>query len=227
MIYHMSTKTFINDFITMVDTEDVLRYQYVVISSGVKADKSLENVMKMSMLMPPDRVCSDYMNSQNEEAFFTDYYEYLLSDKTYSVMCALMITESVETGDVIIMYGPNENKQIPYMNVIEDFFMNEFGYPLCDFAKLLHGKIEEPKFDEKKCLKRAKKVIEQSKEAALESGCSTPTQRWEYISGLGKKELRKLVKKVGFTYDGLSKSDMKDILYTMYDCRSPIEIEEE
>ena len=222
----MSTKTFINDFITTVDTEDVLRYQYVVISSGVKADKSLENVMKMSMLMPPDRTCSDYMNSDDEEAFFTDYYEYLLSDKTYSVMCALMIKESAESGDVIIIYGPNENNQIPYMKVLEDFFMNEFGYPLCDFAKLIRGKIEEPKFDEKRCLKKANKIIKRSKEDALKSDCSTPDQRWKYISGLSKKELRKLVKKTGFTCDGLSKSDMKDILYTMYDCRSPIEIED-
>lgn len=219
MIYHMSTKTFVQDFITRIDTEDVLRYQYVVISSGVKADKSLENVVKMSMLMPADRICSDYMNgSLDEEAFFTEYYSQLIGDSVSLAMCGFIVEESIKRGDVIIIYGPNENGQIPYMKVIEDLFMNEFGHPIYDFLDVICGKIVTQNVNEKKCLKRAKKIIDKSKTDSFNNSMNL-VARHEYISGLGKKELRKLLRKNDIPYDDLSKSDMMDILFTVFDCR--------
>lgn len=218
MIYHMSTKTFVQDFINRIDTEDVLRYQYVIVSSGVKADKSLENVMKMSMLMPADRICSDFMNgSLDEEAFFTEYYSQLVNDSVNLAMCGFIVEESIKHGDVIIIYGPNENEQIPYMKVIEDLFINEFGHPIYDFLDLISGKIAVQKVNEEKCLKKAKKIIAKSKTDSFNNMNSI--SRHEYISELGKKELRKLLRKNDIPYDGLSKSEMRDVLFTVFDCR--------
>lgn len=218
MIYHMSTKTFMKDFITNVDMDDVLDYQYVIISSGIKADRSKENVTKMTDLFPSNRIASDYLNSGNDEELFMAYYEQL-DDINCRVYCAFMIKESIENGDVIILYGPNENKRVPYMKAFEDFMLNEFEYPVYNFKDFLKGECEEIDVDEKMCLKKANRIIEKSKSRALDPHVSTTQQRRKYISELSKKELKKLIRKSGADDLGGSKSDMKDMLYSIYQCQ--------
>lgn len=195
-LYFMDLKEFVNHFVEMMDYEDVLHYQYVLISSTLRSNNSRENVTKMSALYPSHRLVSDWLCDHLEDDFVERYYEELSDSKvSVAVLLECVLSEEIDT---VFINAPGEDKRVPYMEIFASYVQNEFGVPVYNFKRIRKGLDDFVEWDKKAALHDVKKFLNYYREEFIDMDDMSTHQRNEYIKTLRKKELRKELIKLGY-----------------------------
>lgn len=211
-------KHFIND----VDLNDVLGYQYVIISNSLKSTGNAQNILKMNDLYPSARIISDYMMSNDGEEFFSAYYDEL-NDDISSI--AFLIDFAVRNPiDVIILAGPSENSRVPYLSTIADFCFNEFRYPVYDYKKLRKKKESYIDVNIVKVKRATSKVLAKAYKESQDISRMGYNQRQDFLSKASRKKLTSILKKFGISKKEaklMTKSEIREIINLKLSPRVP------
>ena len=211
-MYFMTLKEFLKHFIKLVNNEDVLAYQYVLVSNTLKSDSSMDNVCKMSILYPTARTVSGWLSDRDEEDFIERYYDELNEYRPSIVT----ILECAMSGDIdtIFINGVEEDKKIPYMGVIANYIYTEFGVPVYDFKAIRKGKEDFIKWNQEKVFK---KVHDEFKalNAKIDLEKLSNHERNKILKTMKTKRLRKEVRFIGFSKQTVNDMNRKDLIETL------------
>ena len=206
----MTSKTFLNDFITNMDADDILGCQYVVISNEVRTNGKWDNIQKGNNLYPKSRICSDYMNGSISESAFEDEYIEMLKDEFGYI--AILASYVMNHGtDIIFIFG-KDAKTFPFVKPLCEFITELTGLPVYDFKKCIRGQEKEIDYDEDVAIQKINSALKKMKKKQDSIKMRTSSGRKSLIESMGKKEMKKYLKKMGLYSDGMSKKEMRSDL---------------
>ncbi len=211
-MYFMTLKEFLKHFIKLVNNKDVLTYQYVLISNTLKSDNSMENVSKISSLYPSSRIISDYLCEHDEESFVERYYEELHGNRPAIV--ALLDCIMSQDIDTVIINGVDEDKRIPYMDVIANYIYTEFGVPVYNFKSIRKGKEDFQKWSQEKAFKTVHEEFK-SYTKNIDLDRLTNHERNQLLKTMSTKKLRKEVLALGMSKQTTKEMSRKDLIETL------------
>ena len=213
MILYMDSKTFRNEFLVNEKDNDILKYQYVIISNRIYIkDRKWTNIISYtSKLYPNNAVMCNVDKRDTEDA----YREQL---DTVRLTLAILVCGCIEEGmDIILMCNPQEMKW-GYMTLIAEYIYDTFGYPVYDYTLYANGEHRKLKYDKQEVLKKCKKIIKKDNKIKMMKNAETEKGResnLKIFSKFDKKAMKKELKSRGLYVKGMSKSEMIDT-YEVY-----------
>ena len=130
-------------------------------------------------------------------------------------MLATLIKYVIEEDATVVFLCAEKEKKYRYLNMIQEFVMDEFGFPIYDYKKYKEGKVQPQKFDAEETLKVCNKILKKAKIDGEES-LLRDKDRHSKLKEMSKKELKAMCKRYNLYYDGMDKSDMIDSLEYLY-----------
>jgi hypothetical protein len=206
----MHSKTFFKEFLNNESDRDILKAQYVCISTRIRRrDANVENVICLNKNLYPN---SRAMDKGGFDEMRDAYYEQL--NEEAMPLIAELIRGSIEDNHNIILLCTKKEWKLKYMKWLAEFIMMEFEYPVYNYHKYIEGC---PLFgyNKDKVLKKVKAISEESKQKLHESYRKNKKGRkiiLEEYKAMSKKELKKLCIKEELYYEGMSKQEMLDML---------------
>jgi hypothetical protein len=213
MIYFMGGKTFLDKFVNE-DPKKVLSTQYVIVSQSIrKTSGKFKHQMLVgnNALYPNMDLIMDYDDWSENESYQTAYLEVLREHEAFLATIIKFALEDAE-GDIVFLCGEQERKYY-YLELIRDYVEDRFKYHIVDYKKYKKGKDKlKKKFSPDDTLAICKKVIKKAKKTAKDAKMSTDTGRESIISEMSKKTMKKKLKKMSLYSEGMTKSEMADML---------------
>ena len=210
MIMYMNSKTFIRKFIKETP-ELVLGTQYVLVSQGISYGKKYDKqIIRLGSAYPPIGAILD-IDDYTSEAYKKEYYKHI-KDNNVIFTLATLVKYSIEDGvPIVLMCTPNEYKY-NHLQLLADYIMQEFNYPVYDYKALKKGTEVIVEIDEKRSLAKVNKILKKGEKLKKEKALSNDKSRDRYLRSLSKRELKEELKKRGLYIDGMDRSDMIDML---------------
>lgn len=212
MLYFMNSKVFRDVFIPLEKRKDILDAQYVLISTKIKVrsrDKC-KNVIIAKTNLYPNIKCLN--NIDDVDDYKEAYFEQMEENKG---LLASLIVGSIKKGyNIIFMCTPNESK-LGFFEMLREYIFYTFDYMLYDYKMCADGTHKTYEYNEKKVLKRCKKILNEVSEENYKEKRKTSRGREELMSGyrkMNKKQLKKKLKEIELYRKGMSKSEMLDMI---------------
>lgn len=212
MMYFMDSKTFRDVYLMHESDKDILKAQYVLISTHIGTSDSLDNVVNAtSFLFPSPHVYA----SLDDEDFEDRYYEQLEDNITF---IAQLVQASIKDKFNIIFLSSKSESKSNLLKYLRNFIFLKFEYPCYDYKRYVEGGIKLLKYNKNKILKKCEKIITEASDKRHENNWLSPKGREanmkEYKS-LSKKELRKILELRDIYVDeNASKHQMLDLINT-------------
>ena len=211
MILIMDTRTLCKEYVKE-GASQLLRDEYVMVSSRIRKTKELDNVMNASSILFSmhkflhfkDDVGSDLENIRL-------YRDFLSQPKQLAMLVALIETDLVGDGNVILLCSPNEMKCQKYMTYLARCIEDMFKYPVYHYEKGLSVDGLEILYKKDLKLNKCLKRIVSARDFLVKDKISTKEGKEDYIMRLSKKELREIAKEYE-SVKGLSKDELRDVL---------------
>ena len=104
MMFYMNSKTFQNYFLTNETDKNILKAQYVLVSTRIRKRNSLDNIVNAYVLFPDARVCSAVSNEELRERYFKQL------DDNETLLASLVLGSIEEKYNIIFMCTKLEDK---------------------------------------------------------------------------------------------------------------------
>ena len=135
MIYYMHSKTFFNEFLNNESDRDILKAQYVCVSTHIRRrDTNMENVICMNNILYPG---SSVLNKGTFDDMRDAYHEQLSEDAL--PLIAELIRGSIEDKLNIIFLCTKKEWKLKYLKWLAEFIIIEFDYPVYNYRKYIQG----------------------------------------------------------------------------------------
>ena len=233
MILIMDTRTLNEEYIKE-GASQLLRDEYVMISSRIRKTKELDNVMNASSILYSMHKFLHFKDDNGSDLEnIRLYQEFLSQPKQLAMLVALIETDIVGDGNVILLCSPNEMKYQKYMKYLARCIEDMFKYPVYHYVKGLSVDGLELMYKEDLKLNKCLKRIVSARDFLIKDKISTEKGKVTYKKvkdakgfmvtyklgkktfnekfTLSKKELKELAKEYE-DVKGLSKEELRDIL---------------
>lgn len=209
MMFVMNSKTFQNDFLTNEPDKDILKAQYVLVSTRIrKCDNDYDNIISARNYLYPD---GDVMYRITDDDIRDAYFNQLDNNKP---LLATLVLGCIDEGfNVIFMCSKSEDK-LHYLRYLAQYIYYTFDYPVYEYGDYSHNRIKLLNYNEKKVKKKCKKILEKAKKREREKNMRTEKGRNQIkneFKELSKKEMIKELDKRDLYIDGMSKSEMVEM----------------
>ena len=210
MIYMMHSKTFFEKFLNNESDRDILKAQYVCISTHIRRrDTNMENIICLNKILYPG---SSVLNLGTFEDMRDAYHEQLKEDAL--PLLAELIRGSIENNLNIIFICTKSEWKLQYLKWLSEFIIMEFEYPVYKYSKYIDG-CPLIKYDKHKVLSNVKKICNDAQKKLFDSQRKSKQGQKKILheyKSMSKKELKQICMKEELYYDGMSKQEMLDIL---------------
>ena len=211
MMYFMDGKFFLKEYIDE-DPKKVLRTQFVIVSStirkGPKYSKSIINAN--AMLFPRDELIMDYDDYKHNENYKAEYMDMLKEHKAFFATLIKYVLDSNYT--IVFLCGHNEKKYY-YLNLIQEFLDEEFGFHMYDYKKYKKGKEKVVKINYALVNAICNKILKKSKKKAKAKAFNgDDVSKHRYIDSLSTKQIKKELKKRLLYTEDMSRKEMIEML---------------
>lgn len=199
MLYYTNSKVYQNIFLRYENYQDILKCQYVLVSTRISSSGEHENIVQAkNMLYPNPEVCS----TLSDEKFKDRYFEQLETNKAFF---ATLIKGSIEEKyNIVFMNTFKEEKSMKFLEYLSEFIFIHFGYPCYNYKYYSTGMISLIKYDKKEVLKLCNSYLKEAKDNYNKD----ENNRMKEFKKMSKKKLRKLLKKDGLYMEGMTKEEM-------------------
>lgn len=211
-MYFMSGKTFLNQYINE-DPKKVMKTQFVIVSSTIRKNGKYEDqvINGNNVLAPSQYLIADYDDYKHNTEYRREYFNQLDEGRAFLATIIKYVIE--ENMTVVLLCGQRE-KKYNYLNMIQEYVEQEFGFHIYDYKKYKDGKEKPVKIDQSEVLYVCNRILKKAKKDKKKKMLSTEKGRKSYISEMKKKTMKKELKKRGLYVDDMSKSEMEDMLQT-------------
>ena len=217
MIFTMNSKVFFKEFLENETDKDILRAQYVVVSTRIRKtsnDKKYDNVVIATNFLFPDTIGID------EEHFEYNYYDQLSRNNPFFATLILGVIE--KDFNIIFLCSKSEDK-LHYLDTLSRYIMEEFNFPVYNYHKLRNCKIGLIDYDKKEVTKYCKKILKEAsdeRERMRDYSYNSKSAKKKISSEfkkLSKKQMKKELLKRNIYTDGMSKKDMLEVYMLFVD----------
>lgn len=211
MMFWMDSKVFQNVFLVNERDQDILKAQYVLVSTRIRKRDHKDNIISAnSILFPNAHVCS----ALTDDDFHDRYMTQCNSSKPF---IATLIKGSIEEGYNIIFLCTKKENKMKYLQYLSDFIFLEFGYPVYEYKLYSSGASQLRSYKKDKILKKCNKILKEAKDTNYQKEILTEDGRKRIIKdfkSMKKSELRKNLEKRNLYQEGMSKKDMIEMMET-------------
>lgn len=199
MLYYTNSKVYQNIFLRHESYQDILKSQYVLVSTRISSTGEHENIVQArNMLYPNPEVCST-MDSTN---FRNKYFNQLENNKAFF---ATLIKGSIEEKyNIIFMNTYKEEKNMKFLEYLSEFIFIHFGYPCYNYKYYSLGMISLIKYNKKDVIKLCNEYLKEAKD----NYNNDKNNKLKEFKKMSKKKLRKILQKEGLYMDGMDKEEM-------------------
>lgn len=215
MMLYMDSKVFKNEFLVNEKDNDILKYQYVIISNRIhKRGSSMRNIISYTSLLYPSGSVMGHVDVRDME---DAYYEQL--DECITSIAILVNGCIEEDMDIIFICTHQEMKwELKYLQLLAEYIYERLGYPVYDYTLYANNAHRKLKYDKNSVKKKCKKIIEKDKKRMIKKNMESEqgqAANLKMFSKLDKKAMKKELKSRGLYVKGMSKSEMIDT-YDVY-----------
>lgn len=199
MLYYTNSKVYQNIFLRHESYQDILKSQYVLVSTRISSSGEYENIVQArNMLYPNPEVCS----TMDSNSFKNSYFNQLESNKAFF---ATLIKGSIEEKyNIIFMNTYKEEKNMKFLEYLSEFIFIHFGYPCYNYKYYSLGMISLIKYNKKDVLKICNEYLKEAKD----NYNNDKNNKLKNFKKMSKKKLRKILQKEGLYMDGMDKEEM-------------------
>ena len=209
MLFWMTSKVFRDVFLMNEDDRDILKAQYITVSTRIFRKQHAENIINgKNMLYPDPNVCM----ALDDEEFRDRYMNQLANVRPF---LSTLIKGSIEEGYNIIFICTKAENKLHYLKYLAEFIYMDFNYPCYEYSNYASGASKLIKYDKKKVLKICNKNLNKAKEKHREKQMTTDEGRKEIMKDykkMKKKELEKILKGRNLYSEDMDKSDMLEMI---------------
>lgn len=211
-IIYMDSKTFLKHFIKEQKDDTILGASYIIASDRIKfGAKYKDRIMKFFYV--PDE-CLIKLNDEKEiksksnSEYVKTYFDML---KRNDIQIATLVKITVQKGlTTIILTTSLEDRTFGHLELLREYIESEYGYKIMRYRPGMKINDEKEKH-EKNIVKRCDKNISKRKKQRKRKQMKTYKGQQQYFSGIGKKKLKRMLRKNGLYLDGMSESEMIDV----------------
>ena len=190
MIYYMNSETFFNEFLNNESDRDILKAQYVCISTHIRRrDTNIDNVICLNNILYPG---ASVLNRGTLEDMRDEYHEQLSTEAI--PLIAELIRGSIEDNHNIIFLCTKKEWKLKYIKWLAEFIIIEFDYPVYNYKKYING-CPLIEYNKEKILKRVKSISEDARKKLHAQQRKTKQGRRKILhdyKSMSKKELKKI-----------------------------------
>lgn len=211
MMFWMDSKVFQNVFLVNEKDQDILKAQYVLVSTRIRKREHRDNIVTASSLLFPDaNVCTAITDSDFRERYLNQCH----SNRPF---IATLIKGSIEEKYNIIFLCTKKENKMKYLQYFSDYVFLEFGYPVYEYKLYANGALPLRSYNKEKVIKKCNKILKEAKDINYQKEILTDDGRKRIIKdfkNMKKSDLRKNLEKRNLYQEGMSKKDMIDMIET-------------
>ena len=209
MMFYMSSKTLQNVFLVNEKDKDILKAQYVLVSTRVRKRGEYENIVSATnILFPSSSVCSAITLDDLRDRYFKQ-----LDESTAFI--AALIKGSIEENYNIIFLCSKREMKLKYLQFLSEYIYIKFGYPVYDYNNYALGISKILKYNKKEVMHLCNGILNDAKNKQMMKDLNSERGRQKILKDYKKKdksELKKILKNHGLYSKGMSKSEMIDTI---------------
>ena len=130
-IIRMSSDDFLDNFIKKYNYK---KFNFLLISEGVKTKKKYRNVYALKSLIPPANVVSEFINSGYSGKYVKKYTNYL-SNPEVEALITVIVTLCVVDNSNVVLLCTKEESEYKYLNIICDYIEAVYGVKAYSYNK--------------------------------------------------------------------------------------------
>lgn len=214
-IIYMDSKTFINHFIKDQKDDTILEASYIIASNRIKFGAKYKNQIMKLYYVNDD--CLIKLNDEKEtksksnSEYVKSYFKMLSHHNT---MIATMIQITLKKNlTTIIITTPLEDKTFKHLELLREYIKKNFKYEIVRYKPGMKLNFKQ-KEDKETILNICDSEIRDAKKRKKRKQMKTRRGQQQYFSELGKKKLKRLLKKNGLYLDGMTEPEMIDVAMT-------------
>lgn len=205
----MTSKVFRDIFLMNENDRDILKAQYVTVSSRIVYKERRKNIINgRNLLFPDPNVCMGIDDEEIRER----YMNQLANVRPF---LSTIIKGSIEEKYNIIFICTKSENKLHYLQYLSEFIYMDFGYPCYEYSKYASGASQLIKYKKDKVLKICNANLEKAKKKHQESQMTTDEGRKEIMKDykkMKKKELRKILEARNLYSENMDKKDMLEMI---------------
>lgn len=197
--------------------EDLMDYQYLLLSTDIQTTKEFTNVMEFPRLIP-DGFILEYFMSKEMKQYKHEYYNFLMRDEIRAFI-TVMMKSVIDNGFKLVLLCSEEENEYKFIKMIRKFIEQEYNFPTYNYKKYCKAR-KDDNFKEIKDLegikKQIKKEIERIEKLKINVGEEDKVDKaMKALDKMSKKELKKFCEKKGYKkkkYENLDKDGLKEFI---------------
>ena len=213
-IVYMNSKEFLKYFIKNESDKTILDASYLLASNRIRYWREYKDQCQV-MFVPSDRTIMeihdehDIYSGRNSD-YINRYFDQL--DRLKLSIALTIKTTEKEKLNVIILTTPREEKGYNHLKLIQEWVYDNFnGYKIYHYSK--NDRLSNYP-DNLDIIDFCNSIIKKERKKKKKKLLSNTKGQREYFSSLGKKKLKKLLKKEGIYLHGMDEAEMIDVAMT-------------
>lgn len=208
MLCYIDSESLIDDLLNIEDDEDILNFQYVLVSNYISTRTTPDNIMTCSVLYPEPEIVG-CINKNDRK----DFYMRQLEHSGKAILATLILYDIQNEGSIIFVCNKSELKHVKYLKWLGEYVINTFKYPMYYYKDYVNG-CDIIDYDEYSVAKFCFDILDREKKKARIEVTTDPHSRIKYLGNIkhDKKALKKLAKRYHLYNKGMSRSELYEAL---------------
>lgn len=218
MIYRIDVQHFLTHAIDHFTRDELMHFQYAIISAKVRNGNRAPNAAKISQLYPSPEIVSAYAEYKDKAILEKMYMDELMPPKGSDVSNDTVANRMYETfvnpllhhHDIVILCDKEEND---YIDVICKYLKKQFEIEVIDLNELFtKGRTGAIYIDRDEIWDRAVDVRRASYTMVCKSLESSHDGKLKLLGMMTKKQKLEKLKELGISVSGVDKNDIDKLL---------------
>lgn len=203
MVYRIDIQHFLTHMIDHFSSDDLVRFQYKIISAKIVNEGLCGNVQKINELYPTSNIVSAYAEYEDTKILEKMFMSILEPDNSKegdyiaNKVYRTIIDPLLNHQDIVLLCDKSENA---YLDVLCEFLTKKFAIEVIDLNKLFTDGIVDPIYiDRKEINNKAVDIRRKAVNDMYRSLESTKDGREKLLSKMRTKDKKRKLKELGIT----------------------------
>ena len=197
-----------------IHDEDILDYQYLLLSTDIQTSKEFKNVMEYPRFIPEGAILEFFMSNEMKQ-YKHEYKNFLMRDEIRAFI-TVMMKSVIVNGFTLVLLCSEEENEYKFIKMIRKFIEEEYDFPTYTYKKYCKAR-ENNDFKEIKDLpgivKQIDKEVKRIEKLRIQIGEEDKVEKaMKALENMSKKEMKAFCKKKGYKkkkYEDLEKEELK------------------
>lgn len=211
MIYRIDIQHFLTHAIDHFTSDDLIHFQYAIISAKINNGRSVANTVKMNELYPSPDIIMEYEEYKDKEILEKMYFDMLdngdiSKEDSANLFYNVFVNTLLNHYDVMILCDECEND---YIDCLVKYLNKKFSIEVIDLNQLfIKGRVNEIYIDREKIWDKAVDIRRLAGKQMMKSLSQTRDGRLKLLEKMSTKDKIEKCKEIGIE---VSKKDKKEL----------------